>query len=240
MSKIIILSGAGISAESGISTFRDNGGLWDEYDVNVVCNYDSLKKNEKLTLEFYDKRRADLKHKKPNHAHNILAKLKQKYPDDIALITQNVDDLFEKTTLTRDDVLHLHGFLTEVSCRNPRCSTIYDIGYNKIYNFNDGRCLECNSRLRPNIVFFGERAPEYEKLYKAFAECEMFVVIGTSGAVIQTDSFLNAKIKRSILNNLEPSDSINDKRYSKVLFKPASEAIDEIAMDIEDFLTQGI
>ena len=238
MSRVIILTGAGISAESGISTFRDNGGLWDEYDVSVVCNYDSLKKNEKLTLEFYDRRRADLRFKRPNHAHNVLAHLKQKYPNNITLITQNVDDLFEKTILTKDEVLHLHGFLTEVICRNPRCNTLYDIGYNEIDNFNNARCLECNARLRPNIVFFGERAPEYEKLYKAFNNCEMFVVIGTSGAVIQTDNFLNKKIKYSILNNLEPSDSINHKRYSKVLFKSATEAIDEIAVDIEAFLSK--
>jgi NAD-dependent deacetylase len=235
MAKVVILSGAGISAESGISTFRDSDGLWEEYDVKVVCNFDSMQKNEKITLEFYDKRRSDIEHKEPNHAHKVIAKLKNTYNDDIAIITQNVDNLFEKAGLNESEVIHLHGFLPEVRCQNLTCNQIYNIGYKKIETLNGGKCLTCNTKLRPNIVFFGESAPMYEKLNFHMNDCELLVVIGTSGNVINTD-FLTQYVDKSILNNLEPSPAIHDGYYDKVLYKKATEAIDEIALDIEIFL----
>jgi len=235
MARVLILSGAGISAESGISTFRDSGGLWDEYDVKVVCQADSLEKNEDLTIEFYNKRRAELESKEPNHAHKTIAKLKEKYPNDIAVITQNVDNLFEKAGMNHEDVIHLHGFMREVRCRNSKCNLIFDIGYKKQEDAFNGKCPTCHSKIRPNIVFFGEAAPMYEKLYHELNDCELFVVIGTSGNVINTDSLTNY-VKRSILNNLEPSDAIFDELYSKVLYKPATIAIDEIASDIDELM----
>lgn len=235
MARVVILSGAGISAESGISTFRDAGGLWDEYNVKDVCNYDSLDKNEDLTIEFYDKRRAELATKEPNHAHKTIAKLKDKYKEDIAVITQNVDNLFEKAGLLRDDVIHLHGFLTEVRCRNTQCNLTFDIGYKKQEEAFNGKCPTCSSKLRPNIVFFGEEAPLYDTLYKELNNCELLVIIGTSGTVINTD-FLVGYVKRSILNNLEPSESIFDELYSKVMYQPATKAINEIATDIDNLL----
>lgn len=156
MAKVVIFSGAGISAESGISTFRESGGLWDQYDVSVICNYDSMQKNESLTIEFYDKRRADLESKEPNYAHDMVADLKEKYPDDIAVITQNVDNLFEKAGLRHEDVIHLHGFMTEVRCQNPNCEEIFEIGYKSQYDAYNNFCPTCGTKLRPNIVFFGE------------------------------------------------------------------------------------
>ena len=237
MARVIILSGAGISAESGISTFRENDGLWEEYDVAVVCNYDSLQNNEKLTVEFYDKRRAELKDKKPNHAHKVIAKLKEKYKDDIAVITQNVDNLFEKAGISHTDLIHLHGFMTEVRCQNEQCNLIFDIGYKNQKDAFNGKCPTCSAKLRPNIVFFGESAPKYAELYKELNDCELFVVIGTSGYVINTDSLV-VYAESSILNNLEPSEAIYDALYSKVLYKPATQAIDEIAEDIQEFLNR--
>ncbi|SMP87901.1 NAD-dependent deacetylase [Epsilonproteobacteria bacterium SCGC AD-308-P11] len=237
MARVIILSGAGISAESGISTFRENDGLWEEYDVAVVCNYDSLQNNEKLTVEFYDKRRAELKDKKPNHAHKVIAKLKEKYKDDIAVITQNVDNLFEKAGISHTDLIHLHGFMTEVRCQNEQCNLIFDIGYKNQKDAFNGKCPTCSAKLRPNIVFFGESAPKYAELYKELNDCELFVVIGTSGYVINTDSLV-VYAESSILNNLEPSEAIYDALYSKVLYKPATRAIDEIAEDIQKFLNR--
>jgi len=235
MARVLILSGAGISAESGISTFRDSGGLWDEYDVSVICQADSLEKNEALTLEFYDKRRAELVDKEPNHAHKVVAQIKQKYKDDVAIITQNVDNLFEKAGLTHDEVIHLHGFMTEVRCRNPQCNLTFDIGYKKQEDAFNGKCPTCSTKLRPNIVFFGEAAPMYEKLYKEINDCELLVVIGTSGNVINTDTLTNY-VKRSILNNLEPSDAIFDELYTKVLYQKATLAVDEIASDIDSLM----
>ncbi|MEA3522423.1 MAG: Sir2 family NAD-dependent protein deacetylase [Campylobacterota bacterium] len=235
MAKVVILSGAGISAESGISTFRESDGLWEEYDVRVVCNYDSLQKNEDITLEFYDKRRADLIDKEPNHAHKLIAELKQTYKDELAVITQNVDNLFEKAGLAHEDVLHLHGFLPEVRCQNPTCEQIFDIGYGKIEDAFNGNCPTCFTKLRPNIVFFGEAAPMYEQLNYHMNTCELLVVIGTSGNVINTD-ILTGYVSKSILNNLESSAAINDELYTKVLYKKATQAIDEIAEDIQEML----
>ena len=231
MAKVIILSGAGISAESGISTFRDSNGLWEKYKIKDICTVGCLHKNRKATIEFYDYRRSELKDKEPNYAHRVISQLKSKYPNDIAVITQNVDDMFEKADCT--DVLHLHGFLKELKCK--KCNTILDIGYEK-QSGNYESCSRCNKLLRPNIVFFGEQAPKYKDMYKEFMSCEVLVVMGTSGAVINADMFLNPQIKLSILNNLEPSSYINDSLYSKVLYKKATLAIDEIADDIENYL----
>lgn len=235
MAKVIILSGAGVSAESGISTFRDSGGLWEEYRVEDVCSVGCLISNRDETIEFYDKRREELEDKKPNHAHEVIATLKHRYKNDIAVITQNVDNLFEKAGLSADEIMHLHGFLPYVECEE--CGSVYDIGYNRLEDVHNGLCPACRSeKVRPYIVMFGEAAPMYQKMYKEFDDCEVFVVIGTSGNVINTDMFLNPDIKLSILNNLEPSYAIDDTLYTKVFYKPASKAIDEIAQEIENYL----
>jgi len=233
MAKVLILSGAGLSAESGISTFRDSGGLWEEYDVTVVCNYDSLQKNEALTIEFYDKRRKELEDKEPNYAHKVIAQLKKDFPNDIAVITQNVDNLFEKAGMSAEEVIHLHGFMTEVRCQS--CGEVIDIGYEKLESSNDGYCRGCGDKLRPNIVFFGESAPLYVKLNEHIQDCELFIVIGTSGEVIGVNSIAQFT-QMSILNNLEQSSSIEDSLFSHVLYMKATEAIDEIAYEIEEFL----
>lgn len=234
MSKVLILSGAGLSAESGISTFRDSGGLWEEYDVNVVCNYDSLDKNEKLTIEFYDKRRAELSNKEANYAHKVITDLKKRYGSEIAVITQNVDNLFEKAGMSSEDIIHLHGFMTEVRCRD--CANTYDIEYKMQMSLHDGFCPSCSGKLRPNIVFFGEQAPMYEKLHQHLSDCELLVVIGTSGEVINVNGMAQY-IGNSILNNLEPSDAIQESLFTKVLYKKATDAIDEVAESIEEFLS---
>lgn len=237
MAKIVVLSGAGISAESGIDTFRDSGGLWNEYKIEDICTAGCLDTNRKETLEFYDKRRIELKDKAPNKAHKILTELKNKYPDDIAIITQNVDDLFEKAGLSHDDVIHLHGFMTNVSCQ--KCGFTYDIGYEAMGRDNfDGKCPSCGSKkIRPFIVMFGEAAPNYELLNKELNDCELLVVIGTSGNVVGVNTMANF-ISKTILNNLEPSDAIEEKLFSKVLYKKASEAADEIKEDIENYLNR--
>jgi NAD-dependent deacetylase len=231
MAKVIILSGAGISAESGISTFRDEDGLWENHNIEDICTSGCLDINRKNTIKFYDMLRVNLKDKQPNHAHIVVSQLKNKYPNEIAIITQNVDDMFERAGCK--DILHLHGFLQELRCE--KCNTILNIKYEEQFEKHEN-CPNCNNLLRPNIVFFGENAPKYENMYKEFDDCEVFVVIGTSGAVIYTDMFLNPQIKLSILNNLQESPFINDTVYSKVLYKKATLAIDEIASDIEKYL----
>ena len=235
MAKVIVLSGAGISAESGISTFRDSDGLWEEYDIKDICTVGCLDNNRDETIEFYDKRRLDLIDKEPNKAHKVLANLKNKYKDDIAIITQNVDNLFEKAGVPHDDVIHLHGYLTKVECE--KCGLVYDIGCKKIgLDSFDGKCPTCGSKkIRPFIVMFGEAAPMYDRLYKEMENCELLVVIGTSGNVISVDN-LAVHVDKSILNNLEESKAIFDELYTKVLYKKATEAIDEISFDIENLV----
>ena len=235
MAKVIILSGAGISAESGISTFRDEDGLWENHKIEDICVSGCLDFNREATIKFYDMLRKNLKDKEPNKAHKIVAKLKNKYPNDIAVITQNVDDMFEKAGCS--EVLHLHGFLQELRC--VKCKKILNIEYEEQFEKYE-TCPKCNNLLRPNIVFFAEDAPKYTNMYNDFYNCEVLVVIGTSGAVINTDRLLTSKVKMSILNNLEPSVFLNDKLYSKVLYEKATVVIDEIEREIEEYLSQNI
>lgn len=149
MAKIIILSGAGISAESGISTFSDEDGLWENHKIEDICVSGCFDFNKDNTVKFYDMLRVNLKDKKPNYAHEIVAQLKAKYPNDIAVITQNVDNMFEKANCK--DVLHLHGFLQELRC--VKCNNIVNIGYEEQFGKHEA-CPKCSDFLKPNIVFF--------------------------------------------------------------------------------------
>lgn len=228
MAKVVIFSGAGISAESGLSTFRDADGLWEKYRIEEICTAGCLNWNRENTLTFYDARREQLASVTPNSAHDAIAKLQEKYPRNIALITQNVDDLFERAGCK--DVLHLHGFLPRLRCE--QCGTTQLIGYTK--QLRDLSCQNCGGAFRPDIVFFGEAAPMYEHLYEAMEDCEFLAIIGSSGNVIAMDHFAR-HVKVSILNNLERSDAINERVYTKVLYKKATEAVGEIVEDVEDF-----
>ena len=229
MAKVVIFSGAGISAESGLSTFRDADGLWEKYRIEEICTAGCLNWNRENTLSFYDARREQLDSVMPNAAHSAIAKLQEKYPKDIVIITQNVDDLFERAGCK--DILHLHGFLPRLRCE--ACGTTHLIGYTK--QSRDLSCQNCGGSFRPDIVFFGEAAPMYEHLYDAMQDCEFLAIIGSSGNVIAMDHFAR-HVKISILNNLEKSDAINERVYTKVLYKKATEAIDEIVVDVERFL----
>ena len=235
MAKVVIFSGAGISAESGISTFRDSGGLWENHKIEDVCIKGCLEKNRKATFDFYNQRRIHLKHAAPNKAHKVIASLKNRYPSEIDIITQNVDDLFERAQAV--ETIHLHGFLTSIRCMRKHCNYKKDIGYTALDEKQ--RCPKCNKTLRPDIVFFNEKAPMYAKLYQSLQSCEMLVVIGTSGLVIDTSILVRAKMKKTILNNLEKSQYIDEELFSKVLYMPATEAIDEISKEIELFLNQS-
>lgn len=229
MAKVVIFSGAGISAESGLSTFRDADGLWEKYRIEEICTAGCLNWNRENTLTFYDARREQLSSVVPNTAHNAIAKLQAQYPNDIAIITQNVDDLFERAGCM--DVLHLHGFLPHLRCEE--CGTTHLIGYTK--QERTFTCKKCGGSLRPDIVFFGEAAPMYEHLYEAMEDCQFLVIIGSSGNVVAMDHFA-LHVKVAILNNLEPSNAINERVYTKVLHQKATEAINEIVRDVERFL----
>ena len=170
--KLVVLTGAGISAESGLRTFRDMGGLWEEYDIMEVASIQGWEKNTDLVLKFYNERRIQLASAEPNAGHAGLAELENFF--DVHIITQNVDDLHERAGSSK--VLHLHGELKKVrSTLDPEI--IYDIGYKEIH---PGDLCEKGSQLRPHIVWFGELVPAIEEAAEICRTAEIFAVIGTS------------------------------------------------------------
>ena len=174
MKKVVILSGAGISAESGISTFRDNGGLWEQYDVMEVASAQGWKKNPGLVLDFYNMRRAQLAGVEPNRAHLDIAALEKDY--DVVVVTQNVDNLHEKAGSSR--VIHLHGELTKVRPEDGYDeSRVKDVGFSAVKLGDvDGRGVQ----YRPHIVFFGEAVPKLSDALRELVEADYMIIVGTS------------------------------------------------------------
>lgn len=172
MKKLVILSGAGISAESGIKTFRDSGGLWEGYDVNEVATPQGWAKNPALVLEFYNERRRNALFAIPNEGHLIIAELENHYK--VTVITQNVDNLHEKAGST--NVIHLHGELFK-SRSTANDDLIYDI---EGWELKLGDKCEVGSQLRPHIVWFGEMVPLMEMAVEETMSADIFLVIGTS------------------------------------------------------------
>jgi NAD-dependent deacetylase len=172
MKKIVVLTGAGMSAESGLRTFRDSNGLWEEHRVEDVATYEAWQRNQQLVLDFYNQRRKQLYEVKPNPGHLALVELEQKF--DVKIITQNVDDLHEQAGSTH--VLHLHGELKKVR------STVDDSLVYKLdgWELKKGDLCEKGSQLRPHIVWFGEAVPMIEPAMELSAGADIFIVIGTS------------------------------------------------------------
>lgn len=169
--KIAVLTGAGISAESGISTFRDAGGLWEGHDVMEVASYDGWLRNPELVLDFYNKRRMQLGQVQPNIAHTLLFQLEAFH--DVTIVTQNVDDLHERAGSS--NIIHLHGELKKV-----RSSRYEELVYHCEGEINPGDLCEKGAQLRPHIVWFGEMVPLIERAAEIIATCEILLIIGTS------------------------------------------------------------
>lgn len=172
MKKIVVLTGAGMSAESGLRTFRDSNGLWEDHRVEDVATFEAWLRNQQLVLDFYNQRRKQLYEVKPNAGHLALVGLEKKY--DVHIITQNVDDLHEQAGSTK--VLHLHGELKKVR------STVDENLVYKLdgWELKKGDLCEKGSQLRPHIVWFGEAVPMIEPAMDLAAEADIFIVIGTS------------------------------------------------------------
>ncbi|MBW7855098.1 MAG: NAD-dependent protein deacylase [Ignavibacteriales bacterium UTCHB1] len=170
--KIVVLTGSGISAESGLKTFRDSDGLWEGYDVMQVASIQGWRENKELVLDFYNERRRELKRAKPNDAHLAIAEL-QKY-FHVEVITQNVDDLHERAGTK--NVLHLHGELTKARSSGDQ-RVVVDIGYRDI---KSGEKAPDGFPLRPHVVWFGEQVPLLEKAHVIVKNCDFFIVVGTS------------------------------------------------------------
>ena len=171
MKKIVVLSGAGISAESGISTFRDANGLWENHRIEDVASPEGFMKNPDLVMTFYNLRRKQLQDVKPNRAHEILAELEEFY--DVSIVTQNVDDLHERAGSSH--IIHLHGELNKVRPINNSEKIIPWKG-----DLNVGDKDDEGQQLRPHIVWFGEMVPEMEKAEKVVAKADFLIIIGTS------------------------------------------------------------
>lgn len=170
--RLVVLSGAGMSAESGLKTFRDADGLWEGHDVYTVASPQGWAANRKLVLEFYNQRRVQLGEAKPNGGHRAIAALEQHY--DVDVVTQNVDDLHERAGSSR--VLHLHGKLVEVrSSVDPE--HVLNIGYRRL---EEGELCPHGQQLRPNIVWFGEDVPLIAEAARLVAQADLLLVIGTS------------------------------------------------------------
>lgn len=172
MNKLVVLTGSGISAESGLKTFREMGGLWEEYDVHEVASPQGWASNMDLVLRFYNERRKQLQEAEPNMGHRVLAELEEYF--DVEIITQNVDNLHERAGSSK--VLHLHGELTKVrSTGDPKL--VYEL---EGWELKRGDTCEKGFQLRPHIVWFGEPVPMIEEAARIASQADVFAVIGTS------------------------------------------------------------
>ena len=217
---IVILSGAGISAESGLKTFRDGDGLWMGYNVEDVATPGAFKKNPQLVLNFYNERRRDVTAAKPNAAHIGLAELEKDF--DVTIITQNIDDLHERGGST--NVLHLHGEIFKMRSVADE-DTVYEIRG----DINVGDTDKNGSQLRPYIVWFEEPVPMIEKAVSILNDCDYFVVVGTSLQVYPAASLLHYAppfLPKFIIDKKIPAVS----NYPNLHFieKPATEGVEEL------------
>jgi len=196
--KIVILTGAGISAESGLKTFRDADGLWENEPVRIVATPEGFESEPKRVIEFYNKLRKGLKSVEPNAAHHALAELEEKMGDDFLLITQNVDDLHQRAGNKR--VIPMHGELLKVRCLGPKEHIM------SCTEEQPEKCPKCGAKMRPHIVWFGEIPFEMDRIQKALMLCDLFAYIGTSGVVYPAAGFKQmAKLSgsRVVCLNLE-------------------------------------
>ena len=201
--KVVVLTGAGISAESGVPTFRDADGLWEGHRVEDVATPEGYERDPETVQRFYDARRSALKLVEPNAAHRALSRLEQWLGDDLLIVTQNIDDLHERAGSTR--VLHMHGELLSALCRACEDRTPWhdDLGHGP-------ECPQCAATaLRPDVVWFGEVPYEMDRIFEALESCDLFVSIGTSGAVYPAAGFVRAARAygaRTLELNLLPSE----------------------------------
>ena len=221
--KIVILTGAGISAESGIKTFRDSDGLWEGHRVEEVASPQGFERNPEIVQTFYNLRRAQLNSGSvhPNAAHLALAKLEQNFPGEVLLVTQNVDNLHERAGSSNP--VHMHGELNKVRC------SVTDRVFQWTANIAADSTCECCHRvgtLRPHIVWFGEMPFEMERIYVAIMQCDLFVAIGTSGHVYPAAGFvqLAAEVGADTVElNLEPS--LVNSAFQESIHGPATKIV---------------
>ncbi len=220
MTRIVILTGAGISAESGLGTFRDEGGLWSQYRIEDVATPEAFARNPDLVVDFYNQRRVQAANATPNAAHEALARLETEHPGDVLVVTQNVDALHERAGSR--NVLHMHGQLEQALCAS--C----DHRWSAPQQMQPGdACPACSAPdARPDIVWFGEMPYRMDEIDAALWNADVFVSIGTSGNVYPAAGFVqiaHAAGAHTIELNLEPSDGAT--LFAETHFGPATQVV---------------
>lgn len=231
--KLIVFSGAGLSAESGLSTFRSVNGLWSKHAIEQVCDLTTWEANYEAVHSFHNARRAEVGVAMPNDAHRFVAEWQRRYKTII--LTQNVDNLLERAGCT--DVIHLHGHVQEMICME--CQNVWNIGY-RPWETND-RCPLCGSvgHVKPNVVFFNEFPPNYRFFKRAFKDLEhndIVLVTGTSGKVISVGRYLMGCPGYKIFNALEASPT--PEVYNECILLPATQAFPIIDRILRDRITR--
>lgn len=218
---IVILTGAGISAESGLGTFRDKDGLWTKYDLSEVATPEGFARNPQMVQDFYNARRENCLASEPNAAHFALAKLGREFPGRLTLVTQNVDNLHERGGST--DVIHMHGEMLSALCSacGHQWPWMGPMGL-------DYSCADCarTGTVRPDVVWFGEMPYHMERIYTELASCDQFVAIGTSGQVYPAAGFVMEAAHagaETVEINLEASD--NSGIFARQILGPATETV---------------
>jgi len=200
MQKLVVLSGAGISAESGLGTFRDSGGLWDNYNIEEVATPEAWRKNPRLVLDFYNIRRKINNQAEINTAHREIAMLEKHF--DVTIITQNIDNLHERAGSS--NVLHLHGEITKSKSSGPKQEDAYfPISGDEL---NIGEVCPDGYQLRPHVVWFGEEVPLLDKAAEIVAQAAIFLVIGTSLQVYPAAGLIHAVKKTCTCYAIDPND----------------------------------
>lgn len=221
--KIIVLTGAGISAESGIKTFRDADGLWEGHDVMEVASPEGWKKNKELVLDFYNQRRKQLLEVTPNKAHIALVDLEKHY--DVHIITQNVDDLHERAGSSQ--VLHLHGELLKV-----RSTFDEELVLDWKTDLNIGDFCEHNHQLRPHIVWFGEMVPLLDTAAYLVGLADYIIIIGTSMQVYPAAGLINYAQPNTPIHFVDPKPAVSPRDHLTIHKKTATEGVPEIVTSL--------
>lgn len=229
LSHIFILSGAGLSAESGLKTFRDNGGLWENHRVEDVATPEAFADNPDLVHRFYNERRAQLGSVAPGAAHQALARLQKEFQGTVTLVTQNVDDLL--TRAGAEDVIHMHGRLQQIRCES--CGSTFNWAGDCTVETPCPSCGQVGG-LRPDIVWFGEMPKYMTEIYQALGSCDLFVSIGTSGHVYPAAGFVQMVAETGLAARVEINleQSAGSHMFTENRFGPAGTLVPAFVEEI--------
>jgi NAD-dependent deacetylase len=234
---LLIFTGAGLSAASGVPTFRDADGLWQNHRVEDVADYTTWSRNFDIVHAFYNARRQDMQSVKPNAAHEQIAAWQRDFPEQVEIFTQNIDLLLEAAGCL--DVTHVHGEIDRMQC--VACGNNWKLD-KLVWDADQDRCPNCNSRkgVKPGVVFFHENAPKYADLYRAIKlmhDRTWVLIVGTSGMVIDVQTLFGGHTGFKLLNNLESHPAIDDSMFDHVLYESAHTALPKWNNQVRAHLT---